>query len=187
MSPHFDPLLAVEPDQPRWVEVDAPLIEHVEVDAPLIEHVEAVEAVYRRLYPTLVRLAFLLVDTQELAEEAVQDAFAKAYLKWNRIESPDAYLRTCVVNACRKVQRRRRVVRRHPDPVAEHSDLLADHVADAVRRLRSPMKEAVVLRYYLQLSDPEIAEALGIAVGTVKSTLHRARGLLRAAFEEDLT
>lgn len=141
--------------------------------------VEDIEAVYRRMYPGLVRMAYLLVDTQELAEEAVQDAFAKAYPKWSRVQTPEAYMRTCVINACRRVQRRRKVMGRTPPPPFEHGELHADHIADVVRTLRSPMKEAVVLRYYLQLSDPEIAEALGIAVGTVKSTLHRARAMLK--------
>ncbi len=141
--------------------------------------VEDVEAVYRRMYPGLVRMAYLLVDTQEAAEEAVQDAFTKAYSKWSRVQTPEAYMRTCVINACRRVHRRRRVMGRAPQPSIEHGEMYADHIADVVRTLRSPMKEAVVLRYYLQLSDQEIAEALGIAVGTVKSTLHRARALLK--------
>ncbi|MSV81495.1 MAG: sigma-70 family RNA polymerase sigma factor [Actinobacteria bacterium] len=149
------------------------------VGASVVFVVEDVEAVYRRMYPGLVRMAYLLVDTQEAAEEAVQDAFAKAYSKWSRVQTPEAYMRTCVINACRRVQRRRRMVRRQPDPSIEHGEMYADHIADVVRTLRSPMKEAVVLRYYLQLSDQEIAEALGIAVGTVKSTLHRARALLK--------
>ena len=149
------------------------------VGASVVFVVEDVEAVYRRMYPGLVRMAYLLVDTQEAAEEAVQDAFAKAYSKWSRVQTPEAYMRTCVINACRRVHRRRRVMGRAPQPSIEHGELYADHIADVVRTLRSPMKEAVVLRYYLQLSDPEIAEALGIAVGTVKSTLHRARALLK--------
>ena len=66
-----------------------------------------IEQAYRRLYPSLVRLAYVLVDTPELAEEAVQEAFTKAFGKWSRIDNVDAYMRTCVVNACRKVQRRR--------------------------------------------------------------------------------
>lgn len=140
---------------------------------------ETIESAYRRLYPTLVRLAFLLVDTQELAEEAVQDAFTKAYSKWARVEQPDAYLRTCVMNACRRVQQRRRRSRDLPVPPVEVGAIETDHVADVVRSLPSPMREAIVMRYYLQLSDAEIAADLGMAIGTVKSTLHRARAVLR--------
>ena len=141
-----------------------------------------IEPAYRRMYPSLVRLAYLLVDTQELAEEAVQEAFAKAFSKWSRIDNTDAYMRTCVVNACRRVQRRRRLVRRTPEPMIEHGTLAADDIADVVRALRSPMREVVVLRYYLQLSDAEIAETMEMAIGTVKSTLHRARAQLKKEF-----
>ena len=138
-----------------------------------------IEQAYRRLYPSLVRLAYVLVDTPELAEEAVQEAFTRAFGKWSRIDNVDAYMRTCVVNACRKVQRRRLLVRRTPQSAPEHGSLGADHLADVVRSLRPPMREAVVLRYYLQLSDVEIADTLGMAVGTVKSTLHRARAQMK--------
>jgi len=143
---------------------------------------EGIEICYERLYPRLVRLAFLLVDTQEQAEEAVQDAFAKAYSKWDRVLEPDAYMHTAVVNTCRAVQRRRALVRRTPDPRptnARGADEVADHVADVVRRLPLTLRQVVVLRYYLQLSEPEIARTLGIALGTVKSSLHRARARLK--------
>jgi len=143
---------------------------------------ESIEVCYERLYPRLVRLAFLLVDTQEQAEEAVQDAFAKAYSKWDRVLEPDAYMHTAVVNTCRAVQRRRALVRRTPEPRptnARGADEVADHVADVVRRLPVTLRQVVVLRYYLQLSEPEIARTLGIALGTVKSSLHRARARLK--------
>lgn len=143
---------------------------------------EGIEVCYERLYPRLVRLAFLLVDTQEQAEEAVQDAFAKAYSKWDRVLEPDAYMHTAVVNTCRAVQRRRALMRRTPDPRptnARGADEVADHVADVVRRLPLTLRQVVVLRYYLQLSEPEIARTLGIALGTVKSSLHRARARLK--------
>lgn len=144
------------------------------------------DSVYRRAYPILVRVAYLLVDTREQAEEVVQDAFAAAFPRWHRLEQPEAYLRTSVVNGCRRVHRRRRLAsawRLDPSGIDGFADDPLDHVADLVRRLPSPQREAIVLRYYLQATDPEIAAALGIAVGTVKSTLHRARARLR----EELT
>jgi RNA polymerase sigma-70 factor (sigma-E family) len=136
--------------------------------------------VYRRLYPSLVRTAYLLVDTREQAEEVVQEAFAKALPKWDRLQTPDAYIRTCVVNGCRRIHRRRRLIQRTP---TERPDgvvgLEHDGVADAVRQLPSPQREVIVLRYYLQATDHEIAVTMKMAVGTVKSTLHRARARLK--------
>ena len=161
----------------RQVPIDPLLV--ARVAAPMVIVRESVEDAYRRLAPGLARLAYLLVDTPELAEEAVQEAFAAAYSKWSRVENPDAYLRVSVINWCRKVQRRRRLVRRTPEPALDTSTLGADHVADVVRALKSPMKEMVVLRYYLQLSEPEISQTLSVALGTVKSTLHRARAHLK--------
>jgi RNA polymerase sigma-70 factor (sigma-E family) len=141
---------------------------------------DALEGAYRRLYPSLVRTAYLLVDTREQAEEVVQEAFAKAFPKWHRLDTPDAYMRTCVVNGCRRIHRRRRLMQRtqqfRPDDV---SGLEHDHVADAVRALPRPQREVIVLRYYLQATDQEIAVALKMPVGTVKSTLHRARARLK--------
>ena len=95
---------------------------------------EDVEAAYQRLYPQLVRLAFLLVDTNEHAEEAGQDAFAKAYSKWGRVEHADSYMRMAVVNTCRRVQRRRMLARRTPTPAVGDAVLGADHVGDVVRK-----------------------------------------------------
>lgn len=182
MTTHIDPLIAAQVDD-SFEDAVAEAVAHVEHDdvhtVNDVAVVESIEDAYRRLYPSLVRLAYLLVDTQELAEEAVQEAFTRAWPKWRRVQHADAYLRTSVINACRKVQRRRRVARRQPESRVEHHELGADHVADVVRRLPSPMREAIVLRYYLQLSEAQIATTLGLAPGTVKSTLHRARSALK--------
>ena len=141
--------------------------------------VDDLAAVYRRLYPSLVRTAFLLVDTREQAEEVVQEAFAKAFPKWDRLRTPDAYVRTCVLNGCRRMQRRRGLARRLVVPPIDEVRSEHNHIADAVRALPSPQREVVVLRYYLQATDAEIAATLKIALGTVKSSLHRARATLR--------
>ena len=82
--------------------------------------------------------------------------------------------------AAGEIHRRRRLAQRTPQYRADDvAGLEHDHVADAVRALPSPQREAVVLRYYLQATDHEIAATLKIAVGTVKSTLHRARARLK--------
>ena len=135
---------------------------------------------YQRLYEPLCRMAYLLVDTREQAEEIVQEAFAKALPKWNRLDNPDGYVRSSVLNGCRRVHRRRALARRRPVPHdALDTPAVTDHVIDALRRLPSPQREIVVLRFYLQSTDAEIAATLGIAVGTVKSSLSRAKTRLK--------
>lgn len=190
----IDPLLAlrsaersaeqqVRPTRPAAVVEPAVADQHDEPahldEGPVVAIRESFDTAYQRLYPQLVRLAYLLVDTVEHAEEAVQDSFAKAYPKWGRVEHPDTYLRTAVVNTCRRVQRRRMLVRRTPTPRVDDAVLGADHIDDIVRRLPLRLRHVIVLRYYLQLSEPEIADTLGMALGTVKSTLHRARTHIR--------
>ena len=135
---------------------------------------------YQRLYEPLCRMAYLLVDTREQAEEVVQEAFAKALPRWAKLDNPDGYVRSCVLNGCRRVQRRRALARRRPVPHdALDTPAVADHVIDALRRLPSPQREVVVLRFYMQSTDAEIAATLGIAIGTVKSSLSRAKTRLK--------
>jgi RNA polymerase sigma-70 factor (sigma-E family) len=137
------------------------------------------EVVYQREFHAMVRLATTLVDATEQAEEVVQEAFAQLYLRYRSVANPGAYVRRCVLNGCRRVLRRRRLVRRQPPPTEEHGGLGFNHVLDAVRALPVRQRNVVVLRYELQLADQEIADTLGMPVGTVKSTLHRALARLR--------
>ena len=140
---------------------------------------EPFDVFYHREFAGLVRLAMVLVDSQEQAEEVVQDAFAGLYLRYRLVSTPLAYVRASVLNGSRKVIRRRVLARRHPAPVQDDGALVYNHVIDAVRRLPARQRAAVVLRYELQLTDAEIAETLKVPIGTVKSTLHRAIARLR--------
>ena len=98
--------------------------------------------------------------------------------------NPGAYLRTCVVNRCRDLQRRRRTERRTPLPPAERStELGADELADALAALPIKRRAAIVLRYYDGLSEARIAEVLGVPPGTVKSLLSRGLAELREVIE----
>ncbi len=137
------------------------------------------DALYAREYAAMVRLAHTLVDTQQQAEEIVQDAFAAVFQRFDKIDHPVAYLRTSVLNGCRRALRRRMLRRRQPIPPDRDGELGFNHVVDAIRRLPSRQRSMIVLRYDLQLTDPEIAETLGVPIGTVKSTLHRALATLR--------
>ena len=143
------------------------------------------EALYAREYEPMVRVAHLLLDdSAEAAQEATHDAFAKVYERWDRIDDHGAYLRSCVVNRCRDLQRRRRLERgRTPDRTATYTELGARELLDALAKLPLKQRAAVVLRYYEGLSEADIARALDMPVGTVKSTVSRALTELREAVE----
>ena len=146
---------------------------------------EPFDAFYHREFRGLVRLAMVLVDSQEQAEEVVQDSFAALYLRYDAIATPLAYTRASVLNGSRKVLRRRVLARKLLGHVQPDSEMVYNHVIDAVRRLPARQRAAVVLRYELQLTDAEIAETLDVPLGTVKSTLHRAIAQLRQEMTDD--
>ena len=120
-----------------------------------------------------------LVDSRDVAEEIVQDSFASLYLRYSNVNAPLAYARVSVLNGSRQVLRRRRLMRRRPAERDEPQQLLVNNVLDAVRKLPKRQCDAILLRYDLQLTDPEIADTLGMPLGTVKSTLNRALVRLR--------
>jgi RNA polymerase sigma factor (sigma-70 family) len=126
----------------------------------------------------MVRLAFLLVGDLAQAEEIVQDAFVAVVPRFETLVTPGAYLRVAVVNGCRTAMRRR--LRVWPAPATTSATHLAtDHVWDVIARLPRRQRVAVVLRFYADLPEAEIAAALDVRPGTVKSLLHRALASLR--------
>lgn len=146
---------------------------------------------------SLVRFAFLLVGDQETAEDVVQDAFAAVYRRWSALADREQvlpYLRTAVLNGCRMVLRRRTVIGRFrgqrevPFWSAEAAALLGEtrrQVFQAIRGLARRQREVLVLRFYLELSEAEIAQVMGISRGTVKSTASRALKTLAAELQEE--
>lgn len=136
-------------------------------------------ALYRDEYQPMIRLAFLMVGSQEQAEDVVHDALARLVERWDRVENHGAYLRTSVVNGSRSVLRRRRLMRQHPVSDLEGIDPEADYLADLLEILTPKQRAVVVLRYFEQLTVPEIARTLGVREGTVKSSLHRSLRTLR--------
>jgi RNA polymerase sigma-70 factor (sigma-E family) len=157
---------------------------------------EAVTRLFTAQYRPLVRLATLLLRDPGAAEEIVQDAYVGLHAHWGRLRDADkalAYLRQSVVNRSRSALRRRVVAdrytataRRGDDvPSAEAGALgLLEHatVMAALRALPGRQREALVLRYYVDLSEAEIAEVMGVSRGAVKS--HTARGM--AALRQSL-
>jgi RNA polymerase sigma-70 factor (sigma-E family) len=146
--------------------------------------VASFEELFRTRYEAMIRVAFLLVGSQAEAEDVVQDAFARVNLRWRRIENPGGYLHRCVVNCSHDLLRRRRVEQRFRRLQRdETSELDADEMADALAALPPERRTAVVLRYYAGFSEKQIAEALGVRPGTVKSMLHRAMAELKRVID----
>jgi RNA polymerase sigma-70 factor (sigma-E family) len=154
----------------------------------------AAAALYLAHYRPLVRLAALLVRDLATAEEVVQDSFVAMHANWARLRASGKaapYLRQCVVNRCRSVLRHRVVVDRQvlpppPDvPSAEQGAMTLlerSAVVAALHGLPPRQREALVLRYYAGLSEAEIALAMGISRGAVKSHTARAMSALRDLF-----
>jgi RNA polymerase sigma-70 factor (sigma-E family) len=157
--------------------------------------VATIEELYAAHRLSLVRLAILLVDDLHSAEDVVQDSFAGLHRNWSKLGDPHkalAYLRTSVVNNSRSMLRRRRTVREFvpphtPDaPSAESHAVLADEhraVLAAVNQLPPRQREVLVLRYWSDLSEADIAHTLGLSRGAVKSTASRAIDALEKILE----
>ena len=139
---------------------------------------------FRRRYEGMVRVAYLLLGSQAEAEDVVQDAFARIELRWAKLTNPDGYLHRCVVNRSHDLLRRRRLEQRFRALRRdETTELGADELADALAALPPRRRTAIVLKYYAGLREREIAEAMGVRPGTVKSMLHRALAELREVIE----
>jgi RNA polymerase sigma-70 factor (sigma-E family) len=159
---------------------------------------EAVALLFTAHYRGLVRLAVLLVHDVTLAEDLAQDAYVALHGRWHRLRDADkalAYLRVTVLNRARSALRRRSVASRYlsavpppgTEPSAEYAALGLIQHADmlrAVGRLPHRQREAIVLRYYADLSEAQIAEAMGVSRGAVKSHTSRGLAALRAAVGE---
>jgi RNA polymerase sigma-70 factor (sigma-E family) len=147
---------------------------------------EVVTEIYTGHYNQLVRLAVLLVHDVQTAEEVVQDAFEAMHLAWRRLRDSEkalSYLRQTVVNRSRSVLRHRKVVDMHaPKPAPDEPS--AEHAALALLE-RSAVAEAIVLRYYADFSEADIAAAMGISRGAVKSHTARAMAALKSILEQE--
>lgn len=156
-----------------------------------------VTEIYHGEYKSLVRLAVLLVHDVPTAEEVVQDAFEAMHTAWRRLRDSEkalSYLRQAVVNRSRSVLRHRTVVDKNapkpaPDePSAEQGALALIErslVVAALRTLPDRQREAIVLRYYADLSEADIAATMGISRGAVKSHTARAMAALKSILEQE--
>jgi RNA polymerase sigma-70 factor (sigma-E family) len=154
----------------------------------------AVTALYQAHALRLIRLAYLMLGDSAGAEDVVQEAFCGLYRRWPRVADGSAlpYLRTSVLNGCRSQLRRRARPPAQPDeqppPVSAETAVLAreerDAVLRALGRLPTRQREAVLLRYYLDLSAQEAAVTMGVGPSTVRSATHRALATLGNLLQE---
>ena len=157
---------------------------------------EAFEVLAAAAVDRLYGLSRLILRDAELAEDATQEALFRAWRDLPTLREPDrwdAWLRRLIVNACMDETRKRRRARadiRMLDAEPWTGDTSAavadrDQVIQAMRRLTTEQRSVLVLRFDVGLDVPEVAEALGVPLGTAKSRIHYAVEALRAALEAD--
>jgi RNA polymerase sigma-70 factor (sigma-E family) len=172
-----------------------------QLDPPREDAARAVTALYQAHAVSMIRIALLMLGDRTAAEDVVQDAFLGLFRRWHALNDTgkaEAYIRSSVVNGCRDaVKRRDRRTRRDLaaavdllDPVSvEAAALISEdrrRILAGMRLLPGRQREALVFRYYLELSEVETASAMGVSRGTVKSTTSRAIAALGRMLREGL-
>jgi RNA polymerase sigma-70 factor (sigma-E family) len=157
---------------------------------------DQVTALYQAHALGLLRLAVIMLGERQAAEDVVQDAFLGLFRRWGSLHDPEralAYVRSSVFNGCRSVIRQRARSRQFTltDPDVESAEALVvlgeEHreVLAALRRLPDRQREAVALRYCLDLPVGDVARAMGITEGTVKSATSRGIAALTRTLKGD--
>ena len=151
---------------------------------------------YQRHYSSLLRLAALLLDDTASCEDVVQEAFIRVHAARNRVREPDkllAYLRQTVVNLSRSTLRRRLLgLKLLPKPMPDmasaeegaYAQLEKDALIQALRGLQRRQREVLVLRYFSDMTEAQVATALGLSIGSVKAYGSRGIDALRVRLEE---
>ena len=165
--------------------------EPVASSVTVAEQAAAVAALYQASALGMVRLAYVMIGDLSAAEDIVQDAFCGLYRRWSHLHNPDkalSYVRSSVLNACRSALRRKRPEVCGEAPANDPDQLQAQWsgeeaaiteerrrtVMAALRTLPDRQREVLVLRFYLDLSEAQIAAQMGIGQSTVRSSAHRA-------------
>lgn len=149
-------------------------------------HGGSLEELYRRSFARMVSLAWLVTGSKVEAEQIVQDAFLGVAQRWQRIDNPDAYLRTCVVNGCKRKSRRdpELPAAAASDPALELPAHEIDETLLAVGKLGRRTQTVLVLRYYEDMSVKDIASIMGCPEPTVRSLVRRGLVQLSEALSD---
>ena len=140
------------------------------------------ERLYTEHSVALTRLAHVIVGSNSIAQEIVQEAFIR-FSRARDVQAPAAYLRTIVVNLARTEVRRTVRAVAAADPPLHFEEPTLDETWAAVQRLPERYRTALALRFYADMSEAQMAENLGCRPGTVKSLVHRGLDLLRKELE----
>jgi RNA polymerase sigma-70 factor (sigma-E family) len=173
-------------------------VDHMDTRASEAPHAAVerhVTALYQAHALSLARLALLMLGDRDAAQDVVQDAFLGLYRRWDKlasVEAAPAYLRASVLNGCRTVLKRRsRPLFRDAWEPLESAEAVLMHTEDkrsllaAILRLPARQREALVLRYYLDMSEDQAARAMGVRRGTVKSATSRAIAAIGRMLKEE--
>jgi RNA polymerase sigma-70 factor (sigma-E family) len=151
-------------------------------------HWDSFDEFYAAAYPRLLRLGVALVWSKATAEDHLQNAFVKTYARFATLDEPEAYVRKTLVNEVRISFRRQQMTQRFA-PLLRSTVIQTDRYTDdsllkALDSLPLRQRAAVILRYYEQCSEQEIAHALNCRPGTVKSLLSRGLASLRKVVDQ---
>ena len=143
---------------------------------------------YRAERASAVRLAWLLTHDQSACEDIVQDAFSSVFHRFDSLERPSAYLRIAVVNRVRENHRRdgreeRRLRLVTAGAETTMSDPSTDGLAASIAKLPYPQRAALVMRYWADMPEADIAASLGVRAPTVRTLIRRALATLRQEVE----
>jgi RNA polymerase sigma factor (sigma-70 family) len=154
------------------------------VPNPDAGQVGEIESLFRTYRHDLVRLATLLTGSQWVAEDLVQDTFAKLTRRKYEVDHPATYVRIAVVNACRSYHRRRIIEQRNYTLGSLDCPDKANELWDVLSQLSSRQRTAIILRYYLDLPAIEVARMMRCRPATVRSLIQRGLLRLRKELEE---
>ena len=154
---------------------------HLRIPHATSADTDSLADLYDQHFDALVRFALALTSDPEVAFDLVQDAFVGLHRHQSSVRQPLAYLRRSVTNSAASYYRRNARRRNRVEPRPETAELHASELSDALLQLKARPRAALVMRYYLDLPDADIAEALNVRVGTVASLIHRSLHELRKA------
>lgn len=151
-----------------------------------LEPTTDLEDLYRQTRPQMVRLAYLLTGSTEVAEELVQEAFLKVWPRLGGVSDPAAYARAVVGNLAKGHHRRAAVAAKHPPvPPGPSLNPETDEIWNQLWLLPERQRAALVLRFYGDLDVAGVADALGCRLGTAKSLIHRGLSHLKEVIADD--